>query len=405
MAITSRPGRVWRVAILGARLEDALHRCIQLASPHGTIVLRKPVDPGTREFILDLNQSGSHRLRWILKAVASGTELSVEPRSPGAWLPGRGLAEVSDQDLERKLRLLPTALNLKIVALGGGTGLYTTLRGLRDRSWNLTAVVASTPRRGVPPDPKDELGLLPRDDASMCLVALAPASDDTMVLRALLEHRMHEGQWRGTHVGPVLLEALAEIRGSHQAALDAAGGLLGMRGRIVPAAGGDSGVGVGTAVEALMDANLVVIAPGRVDADLAPVLGLPGITQALQKTSAIKVAVTKIMTAEGDPTDEPTTSYQLRAISAAARVPFDIVLANSATFTRAQLDAYAAVGAHPVIPDAQATSHYARLVLTERLVAPGQLARHDPKELGEALIALGTDSFLAGSRAAQALAV
>ena len=405
MAIRSRTGRGWRVTILGARLEDALHRCIQLASPHGTIVLRKSVDPATREFSLDLNQSGSRRLRWILKAVDSGSELSVESRSPGGWLPGRGSGEVSDRDLERKLALLPTALNLKIVAIGGGTGLYTTLLGLRDRSWSLTAVVASTLRRGSPPDPKDELGLLPRDDASMCLVALAPASDDTMVLRALLEHRMQEGRWHGTHVGPVLLEALGEIRGSRQAGLDAAASLLGMRGRIVAAAGGNGEAGVGTAVEALMEANLVVVAPGRVDADLAPVLGLPAIAQALRKTPAIKVAVTKIMTAEGDPADEPTTSYQLRAITAVADVPFDIVLANSAAFTRAQLDAYAAVGAHPVVPDTEATARYARLVLTERLVAPGQLARHDAKELGEALIALGTDSFLAGSRADEALAV
>jgi hypothetical protein len=114
--------------------------------------------------------------------------------------------------------------------------------------------------------------------------------------------------------------------------------------------------------------------------------------------------VTKIMTAEGDPTDKPTTSHQLAAISAIAPIGFDAVLANSASFTRAQLDAYAAVGAHPVVPDPELTSRYARLVLTEKLVTPGQLARHDPKELAAALIGLGTDSFLADHGVAEVLA-
>jgi 2-phospho-L-lactate transferase/gluconeogenesis factor (CofD/UPF0052 family) len=395
------PGNHQRhITLRGTRLDDALHRCIVLASPYGTIRLFKPANARTRQFLLYVNDSGADRWRWILTSVASGTDLSITRHLSVPWLPRRAQRSAgSGPELARALDLLPRALNLKIAVVGGGTGLYTTLRGLHDRTWNLTAIISGL-RPETARDPKDELGSLPRDDASLCLVALAPASDETMTLRGLLEHRMSEGHWRGTHFGPVLLEALAEIEGSMQAGLDAGTKLLGVHGRIVVA--NDSVQPpedtAPSAVEAITQADMVIVAPGHLEADILPVLARPRILDAVRATHGLKVVVTKIMTAEGDPTDEPTTSHQLRSLSSRVELSFDVVVANSASFTRKQLQAYAAVGARPVRPDPEQTSAYATMVVTEQLVAPGHLARHDPKQLGETLIEVGTRSVLATSR-------
>src|SRR5207253_10623535 len=148
------------------------------------------------------------------------------------------------------------------------------------------------------------------------------------------------------------------------------------------------------AAESIMEADMLVVAPGHSGLDALSVLARPRIAQAVEATRGIKVVITKIMTAEGDPRDEPTTSYQLKTIKSLVPMACDVVVANSATFTRQQLDAYAAVGARPVLPDLDMTSAYATTVVTEGLVAPGHLARHDANRLAEVLVDIGTKAVI-----------
>jgi len=388
------------ITLPGSRLEDALHRCMMLASPYGAIWLLRPVDPGVREFVLDLSEKGSDRLRWILTATRFGTELSIMPQFSVSRFTTVGQRHsLAGQGLARTLDLLPKVLNLKIVVIGSGTGLYATLLGLRERSWNLTAIIRGRPLKTVR-DPKDELGSLPSDDASLCLVALAPASDETLALRSLLDHRLRAGHWRGAHFGSVLLETLAEVQGSMQAGLDAGAKLLGVHGRIVVADHPSqmSDEIRSAAADSILEADMIVIAPCHVVPEALSVLAGPRIVEALKMTQAITVVVTKIMTAERDPGDEPTTSFQLKMIKRIAPLSFDVVVANSAAFTRRQLEAYAAFGARPIVPDVDLTSTYAKTVLTEELVAPGYLARHDPKRLAELLVDIGTQAVISQPR-------
>jgi 2-phospho-L-lactate transferase/gluconeogenesis factor (CofD/UPF0052 family) len=409
--------------VLSAGLEQALHRCIILASPFGTIRLlparnpprqdegRTPHNPplpgegragAVREFFLELDRPGSPRLRWTLRTVDAGTELFIaRPASITrlARLGRRGSG--FNTELDRLLTLLRHAVNMKIVVIGGGTGLYTTLLGLRDRSWSLTAIISGLPRAVLARDPKDQLGSLPRDDASLCLVALAPSVRENVVLRSLLAHRMESHHWRGAHFGTALLQALEETGGSRQAALDTAGQLLGIRGRVAIAL--DSAARAipprESAVDAIAGADLIVIAPGHLELDLMPVLCCPGMIAALQRSAAVKVVVTKIMTAE-DASEEATTSHQVRALAMLSGCKFDVVVANQGSFSKTQLQRYAAAGARPVIPDVQATSARAHEVVTEALSAPGDLARHDPERLGECLLEVGAQWL--GRRAEQA---
>jgi 2-phospho-L-lactate transferase/gluconeogenesis factor (CofD/UPF0052 family) len=386
--------------ILSAGLEPALHRCIMLASPFGTIRLLRPAVPAIREFFLELDQPGSPRLRWTLRAVDAGTELVIARSASITQLAGLGRG--FNAELDHLLRRLTQAVNMKIAVIGGGTGLYTTLLGLRDRSWSLTAIISGLPRAVLARDPEDQLGSLPRDDASLSLVALAPTVQENVVLRSLLAHRMESQGWRGAHFGAGLLQALEETRGSRQAALDAAGQLLGIHGRIAIALGGGAAHAIPrseSAVEAIAGADMIVVAPGHLALDLMPVLCCPGVIGALQQSAAVKVVVTKIMTAE-DAGDAATTSQQVRALAALTGCPFDVVVANHGSFSSNQLRRYAAAGARPVVPDVEATSLRAHQVVTESLAAPGDLARHDPERLGECLLEVGADWL--GRRAEQA---
>jgi hypothetical protein len=103
--------------------------------------------------------------------------------------------------------------------------------------------------------------------------------------------------------------------------------------------------------------------------------------------------VTTIMTAE-DSHIVPTTSQQVAPLAALTGLTFDVVLSNSGSFTPGQLRAYAARGAHPIEPDLEATLSYTKRLMTEDVAARGDLARHDPEQLGESLVELGAQSLL-----------
>ena len=385
--------------VLPASLDQALHRCIALASRFGAIRLRRPDNPNVREFLLDLDDAFGSRQRWTLKKVAAGTELSIS-RPPGIArltnLARRG--SVVDRQLDRRLQLLPHLASLKIVVIGGGTGLYTTLLGLRDRSWSLTAVISGLPRSPAALTPKDQLGALPSDDASLCLVGLTPTIEENVVLRSLLSHRMESAEWRRAHFGTALLKALEEVGGSRQVALDTAAELLGMHGHIVIALGGSRSDRGGDAVAALCDADMIVIAPGHLELDVIPVLCCPGVIGAIRDSRALKLVVTKIMTAE-DSGEVPRTSHFVGPLSELVGTQFDVALANSRPFSPVQLRAYAAAGAYPIQADVEDTMPYARRVMTEPLAAAGDLARHDPEELGQCLVEIGAEHLLSAGEA------
>ena len=385
----------------GTSLEHSLDRCLDLASPFGPVRLNPAAHPGVREFLLGLGENGSWRLKWTLTSSARGTELRITRDNRIAWLPPLGQkAWTADHELTRRLNLLPHVMNLNIVVLGGGTGLYATLLGLRDQTSSLVAIISAVPTPLRRRKALDELGSLPIDDASISLVALAPSLEENLILRKLLEHRMRDGGYEGAHFGTILLEALTELFGSRQAALNEGGRLLGIGGRIILATdeGGKGGDRRGMGVqEAIQSADLVVLAPGHFESDLRPVLTTSGLADALRASRAPKVAVTKIMTAEHEQ-GEARTSSEVEMLTRALPDVFDTVLANEPALTDKQLEAYDAEGARPIVPDLEATSRWVKRLVTERLAARGTLARHDPALLGECLIRIGAAALVDSTR-------
>jgi len=222
----------------------------------------------------------------------------------------------------------------RAVAVGGGTGLPKVLRCLLDQGWDTTAVVTMADDGGSSGHLRREIGMLPPGDARNCLAAMA-ANPEGATAR-LFSYRFPLGEGLAGHaLGNLVIAALADIEGSFPAALDAAGRLLGARGRVVPSTlddvvltaedvDGKRVVGqskvaqspspiawvryassrparaYAPAAEAIRSADLVVIGPGSLFTSILPNFLVEGIADALASTSGRVVYVCNVANQRGE---------------------------------------------------------------------------------------------------------
>lgn len=221
----------------------------------------------------------------------------------------------------------------KLVVIGGGTGTFTVLQGLKEYPFELSAIVATADNGGSTGLLRDELGVLPPGDIRQALVALAP---DSSLLRELFTYRFDEGGLKGHTFGNLFLSALEKVTGSFDAAVLEASRVLSIEGKVIPvtqipvhlhasAADGSEITGEhqieehiwrsGSTVErlwlepecqlhplayqAIKQADLIVIAPGSVFTSLIPNLLVGGMKEALKATKAPIAYVTNLMTEKG----------------------------------------------------------------------------------------------------------
>jgi uncharacterized cofD-like protein len=225
----------------------------------------------------------------------------------------------------------------RIVAIGGGHGLATLLRGLKAHTRNLTAIVTVTDEGGSSGALRRSTGILPPGDIRNCLAAL---SDDEALIGQMFQYRFPEGTGlEGHSFGNLLLTAMTDITGSFEKAVAEAGRVLAVQGKVLPAtlhdvrlmgdiltpdstttilAKGETNV-VGTAgkvqrvwlepdnpkafppaIQALLGADLIVVGPGSLYTSLLPNLLVPEISQALQASRALKFYVCNVSTQEGE---------------------------------------------------------------------------------------------------------
>ncbi len=218
----------------------------------------------------------------------------------------------------------------KIVVIGGGSGSFTILSGLKHYTDNLTAIVNMADDGGSTGVLRDELGVLPPGDVRQCLVALS----DTEKLRDLFNFRFEEGALTGHSFGNLFLSALEKMTSSFEEAVEVAGEVLHIHGRVVPVtldqarliATSEDGQNVTgesvisetgvifnrpqmkfespvkvnpAALQAIVDADIVVIAPGDLYTSLAPALIVDGLGQALATTKAKVVDIINLVTKQG----------------------------------------------------------------------------------------------------------
>jgi uncharacterized cofD-like protein len=121
-------------------------------------------------------------------------------------------------------------MGAKIVVIGGGTGSFTLLNGLKNYTSHLTAIVNMADDGGSTGVLRDELGALPPGDVRQCLVALS----ESPRVRELFNYRFSEGTFEGHAFGNIFLSALEKMTGSFAEAVDVADEVLNVRGRVVP---------------------------------------------------------------------------------------------------------------------------------------------------------------------------
>jgi uncharacterized cofD-like protein len=320
----------------------------------------------------------------------------------------------------------------RIVAIGGGTGLPTVLRGLQEAwptvarpdgvSW-LTAIVTVMDDGGSSGQLRESLGILPPGDIRNCLAALAGQSS---TLSHILHDRLPAGNGRAGHpIGNLLLAALTQTEGDILRAIEVLGTQMKVSGRVLPATlenvhlkadfgNGDHVRGetaitarrerisrlmldppvrpIPEVVEALVNADLIVVGPGSLYTSLLPNLLVDGVAATIYGVRATKVYVANLMTQPGE-TDGYSLGDHLGAIREHTGFElFDYVLANSGPIPDSAVASYAADGSHVVTIHSDSTVSPARTILADlaSVTAAGQI-RHDPRALGLALAALAAD--------------
>jgi uncharacterized cofD-like protein len=326
-----------------------------------------------------------------------------------------------------------SATGLRVVALGGGTGLAALLSGLKRRVGaeiaDLAGIVAVTDDGGSSGRLRRDFGLLPPGDIRNCLVALA---DDEDLLARLFQFRFEGGEGLSGHsFGNLFLAALTEITGDFPQAILTAEKILSVRGRILPATladlalrattvggrvvEGESAIGRAgeplarvelvpeappawpPALAALERADLVLVGPGSLYTSVLPNLLLPQIRAALAASRAPVALVLNLMTQPGE-TDGLDAVAHLDALEAhVGPGVIDTLLVHDRAIPENRLAPYRAEGAVPVAVDERALM--ARGVRIERadLLAPRGLVRHDPDRLAAAALALAARRALAGA--------
>ena len=325
-----------------------------------------------------------------------------------------------------------------LVAIGGGTGLKSLLRGLKTevghRVRDLTAVVAVSDDGGSSGRLRRDFGVLPPGDIRNCIAALA---DDEDLLAKLFQYRFSDGEGLSGHsFGNLFLAALTGITGDFYQAILMAESILSVKGRILPAtlsdlrlrakgrsgqvyigesAIGESGealeeLGVEPAdppafppsIEAIAAADLILLGPGSLYTSICANLLIPEIAEAVRSSSGKSVLPVNLMTQPGE-TGQMDAVAHLEAVerfSGAGIV--DIVLVNTAEIPSSRLPAYSEEGATPVEVDFAELEARGVEVVGIDLLGEGPLVRHDPKKLTNAildLVARDTQAEVRGKKA------
>lgn len=330
--------------------------------------------------------------------------------------------------------------NKKAVVIGGGTGTYTTLLGLKRYSLDISVIVSMTDSGGSNRVIRDEFGLLPTSDIRQAMVALADEKSDDL-LRKLFTYRYTQGTGiSGMTFGNLFMIALTDILGSQENAINDTCRLLNVKGKIIPVtldvghlvARYDNGrqilgehqideptQSIGehrivdleifpkvkanpAAIQAISEAGLIILAPGDLYTSLLANLVVPGISKALAKSKAKKIYIINLMTKFGQ-TNNFTASdhlFELYKYLSGGVVDYCLI-SKTLKLNSSIIKRYREEKAQIVVDDLDdfsqspkpkfiradlVSKHIFERTQTDKLIR--SLIRHDPDKLAKAIISL-----------------
>jgi uncharacterized cofD-like protein len=265
----------------------------------------------------------------------------------------------------------------KVVVIGGGTGNFVVLKGLKAYPLQLTAVVSMADDGGSTGILRDELGVLPPGDVRQCLVAL---SDSSRMMRSLMNYRFENGGLGGHSFGNLLLSALEKVTGSFEQAVEEASKILNIKGKVLPITThqvrlkmvlknkrlleGEKEIYLSQEIEQgyetiflepypkvnpkvlqeIAGADLIVLGPGGLHTSLIPNLLVEGVCDAIQKSDAKKVFVVNLMNRRGQTTGFKTSRYLSEIVQYLGKDIFDHILINTQKPPASLIEFYAKQG-------------------------------------------------------------
>jgi uncharacterized cofD-like protein len=340
---------------------------------------------------------------------------------------------------------MPSA-GLRVVAIGGGTGLSTLLRGLKLRVphasglrtpadptpfiADLTAVVTVTDDGGSSGRLRRDFNMLPPGDLRNCMVAL---SEDERLISQLFRHRFRKGGELGGHnFGNLFIAALTEMTGDFAQAIKLSAEILATRGHIFPVTSAnvtviarmeDGSVVRGETkitasrqriVELMLDppdplpppetlqaiaaADLITIGPGSLYTSIVTNLLVHGIPEALGAAQGTRVFICNLMTQANESLHLSASQHIERIYEHAGRAIFDYALVNTAPVSPALRERYAAEGAEATIADVDRVEALGVQCITGNFADEGDVLRHAADRVTDALMALPVRSLAATVR-------
>lgn len=322
----------------------------------------------------------------------------------------------------------------RVVTIGGGTGSYSSLMGLKKHDLKLTAVVNMLDDGGSSGILRDELGVLPPGDVRQCLVALAESS---RVLRDLFNYRFEEGGLKGHNFGNIFLSALEKQTGSMKKAIEELGEVLRIKGQVVPITFtkksnlcvdlidgativGETHIDVVAkkekrasikkiylnpkanlnedAKEAIGKADYVLIGPGDLYTSIMPNILVTGVPAVIKNSKAKKIFVMNLMTKYGQTSEYGAKKHLEELEKYLGKGVVEYVLINSKKPNKKALSWYGEYEEYPVEDDLNGSKKYkiVRKDLIKDIIVTQNasdalrrsIIRHDPKKLASEVVNL-----------------
>jgi uncharacterized cofD-like protein len=313
----------------------------------------------------------------------------------------------------------------KIVALGGGTGLATLLRGLKQYTSNITAVVTVADDGGSSGKIREDLGIIPPGDIRNCILALA---DVEPAMERLMQYRFKDGSLKGQNLGNLLIAAMTDISGGPENAIKEISSVLAVTGRVLPVSldnihlvarledgtivRGESKIPMvqmeknssiqevsidnpncktpPEVLKAINDAETVILGPGSLYTSIIPNILVKEVAQAIRQCNAIKIYVCNIMMQPGETTGYSVAEHVKAIIKHGGPNIIDYVLVNNKRIPSHLLEKYKQQQASPVSLSCLDTLKDMNVKVIQSDLADFSmgLIRHNPRRLAREIMEL-----------------
>lgn len=311
----------------------------------------------------------------------------------------------------------------KIVVVGGGSGIFNVLKGLKNYPVSITSIVTSFDNGGSTGRLRDELGILPPGDIRRSLVALAPDTGDS-TLRDLFSFRFAEtSSLQGHSFGNLFIHALTTISGGEIAGIKKAAEILGINHTILPVSldianlsatlvdgsiiEGETNIDIpkhdgslaitdlrlepkatllDEARQAILEADLVIIGPGDLYTSLLPHTLVDGFTEAIRESPASVAYIVNTMTKWGETDGFTTTDFVRTLLAYLKRDRIDYLICNGAPLEPHLIEKYKKARANPVATTLSELEPYTDNIIIEDVVTQTDVIRHDADKISKVIM-------------------